>query len=433
MESIPRRRGKGKRKVEDSRAQLRETLSLGGIDDIDVKVWLLQAGMPAMITRVQELFEEEVTRLAGLKGKHGKSIVRWGVQGGSVYLTDQKVPTLVPRVRNKQTDSEVPLEVYHKLQSPRQADERAYRKIINGISARKYRDAAALLPQVYGVSASSVSQRFIKQAASTLQRLQERRLDEYRFAVIFIDGKRFADDGVIIPLGVTTGGEKVILGLEQTATENSRSIEQYFGRLKERGFDCSDGVLFVVDGSKGINKAIHEAFKGCSVIQRCQWHKIENVVSYLPKSLQALWRAKLRQAYAQNSYAQAKQTLLALKTELEIINPSAAASLEEGFEETLTLHRLKVHAQLSRHLSTTNCLESVMAQVEQYTARVDYWRDGAQIQRWSAAALMEIEPRLNRLRGFRYLPLLQEHIRQELGTIQNSEKVTERELAGVQE
>ena len=431
MKSITRRRGKGKRKVAQMRKELGATAMLGEIDDVDIKVWLLQAGMPAILTHVHEVFEEEVQRLAGIKGTHGKSVVRWGGQGGSIYLTDQKVPVRVPRVRNMQTAREVPLEAYHKLQSPRHADEQAYRKIINGVSNRKYYDAAALVPQVYGISASSVSQRFIKQASYALQQLQERRLDHYEFVVLFIDGKRFADDGVMISLGITLQGEKVILGLEQTATENSRAIEQHITGLKERGLNYSQGMLCVIDGSKGIHKAVKEAFKECAVIQRCQWHKIENVVSYLPKSLHALWRAKLRQAYAQHGYAQAKQTLLMLKGELKIINPSAAASLEEGFEETLTLHRLKVHAQLSKHLRTTNTLESVMAQVEQYTERVDRWHNGAQIQRWNAAALMEIEPRLNRVHGFRYLPLLQEQLRQELLAIKNGEKIIERKLVGV--
>ena len=431
MKSITRRRGKGKRKVEQLRKELTEMMMMGKIDDIDIKVWLLQAGMPAILTHVQEVFEEEVNRLAGEKGSHGKQVVRWGGQGGSIYVTDQKVPLRVPRMRDMQTGQEVPLQAYHKLQSPRHADEHAYRKMINGVSSRKYHDAAALVPQVFGVSASSVSQRFIKQASTALQKLQERRLDAYTFVVLFIDGKRFADDGVMVSLGITLQGEKVILGLEQTATENSRAIQQHIAGLQERGLNYSHGILCVIDGSKGIHKAVKEAFKECVVIQRCQWHKIENIVSYLPKSVQALWREKLRHAYAQQGYAEAKQELLKLKNELQRLNPSAAASLQEGCEETLTLHRLKVVAPLRKHLSTTNMLESIMAQVEQYTARVDRWHSGAQIQRWNAAALMEIEPRLRSVRGFRCLPLLQEQLRQELETIKNSEKIIEQELVGV--
>lgn len=428
MESIARRRGKGKRKVCDLRKGLSETLKLDGIDDLDVKVWLLQAGIPAMVQRVYDLLNEEVERLAGAPRKHGKVNVRWGRQGGSVYLLEQKVPVVVPRVRSKQTGTEVPLESYGRLQEPRQADERAYRQLIHGMSTHRYRDAAAIMPEVYGISASSMSQRFIRQTTESLRRLQERRLDRYDFAVIFMDGKRFADDGVIIPLGITLEGEKVILGMEQMATENSIAIEQFFERLKERGLNLDSGVLFVIDGSKGIVKAIRRAFPEARLIQRCQWHKIENIVSYLPKGQQSLWRQKLRQAYAQANYTDAKRMLLKLQAELEQINPSAASSLEEGLEETLTLHRLGMYAKLGKSLSTTNCLESVMSQVEQYTSRVDCWRNGAQIQRWTAAALLEIEPRLNRIRGWRNLSLLRERMQQELWGSKENLSVKERAL-----
>lgn len=209
-------------------------------------------------------------------------------------------------------------------------------------------------------------------------------------------------------------GEKVFLGVEQMSTENSRAIEQFFQKLLERGLKYKDGLLFIVDGSKGIMKAIELVFPGCAIIQRCQYHKIENVVSYLPKGQQAIWRAKLRAAYKQTKYESAKRALEKLEAELQEINPSAASSLREGLEETLSLHRLGLYSELGKSFSSTNCIESVMSQLGQYTDKVDRWRGGSHIQRWTAAGLLELEPRLHKVKGFRCLNLLKLKLQEEV-------------------
>ena len=82
-----------------------------------------------------------------------------------------------------------------------------------------------------------------------------------------------------------------------------------------------------------------------------------------------------------------------MRAELDELNQSAVASLDEGLEETLTLHRLGVFPLVGRSLKTTNVLESVNAQAEQRCGRVDRWRNSNHKQRWLAAALMDIEPR----------------------------------------
>jgi transposase-like protein len=97
-----------------------------------------------------------------------------------------------------------------------------------------------------------------------------------------------------------------------------------------------------------------------------------------------------------------------------LLNASAVASLDEGMEETLTLHRLGVFPQLGISLKTTNCLESLMSQVEQRTGKVDRWRNSDQKQRWVASALLDIEPRLRRIKGYRHLPTLRAALRADI-------------------
>jgi transposase-like protein len=242
----------------------------------------------------------------------------------------------------------------------------------------------------------------------------ERRLHGYDIVAIIIDGKTFKDDEMMIALGVTIEGRKVTLGFIQTGTENASVCRNFLISLLERGLRIKEGVLCVMDGSKGIKKAVEEIFGRYAVIQRCQWHKRENVVSYLPKGRQATFRKLLQKAYEEPTYEGVKEVLKRVKKELSLINESAVRSLEEGLEETLTLHRFGLFEKLGKSLKTTNCIESVMALIGQRTDKVDYWKNSNQKQRWLATALLDIEARLNRIRGYKHLPELREALKQEL-------------------
>ena len=155
-----------------------------------------------------------------------------------------------------------------------------------------------------------------------------------------------------------------------------------------------------------MRKWIHNVFGKQALVQRCQWHKRENVIAYLPKSQQEIFRKKLQKAYRQKSYKQVKQELAFIRKELNLFNQSAVNILYEGLEETLTLHRLEMFEFLGISLKTTNCLESLNSQLEQYTRRVSYWKNSSQRQRWVATALLEIETNLRKIKGYRHLPLL---------------------------
>jgi len=387
------------------------------VDGLDAKVALIQALIPLGLQAVGDLLAEEVTQLAGPRyartgGQAG--LVRWSQQPGSVYLADQKLPTPVPRVRNLARNTEVPLTTYQQLREPRQGDLGLFRKVLLGLSCRDYATCAEAIPQAFGLAPSTVSRRFIRASARKLRAFLERRLDRSDVAVLLLDGKTFAEDEMVLALGVTVTGEKVLLGFVQTGTENEPVCAAFLRDLVERGLRYEQGLLCVLDGSKGFRKAVASVFGPQAVVQRCQWHKRENVVAYLPKGQQAPWRRKLQAAYERPSYPAAKAALLRCRQELRLLNESAVASLDEGFEETLTLHRLGVFGALGTSLKTTNCLESINALVGQRTAKVDRWTNSAQKHRWLAAALLDIEPRLRRIRGYRSLPLLRSAIQAEI-------------------
>ncbi len=188
----------------------------------------------------------------------------------------------------------------------------------------------------------------------------------------------------------------------------------------------SCGLLVVIDGSKGFRAAVRKVFGKRALVQRCQWYKRENIVSYLPKKDQAYWRKCLQHAYERPNYNEARQELLKICSKLVIINESAVRSLDEGFEETFTLYRLGLFPLLGKSLKTTNIIESVNSQAEERCSKVDHWKNSNQKHRWLAAALLDIEPRLNKLIGYRHLPSLRKAIMKDLNLnhiIQESEQV----------
>jgi transposase-like protein len=384
--------------------------------DVDSTVALIQALIPLGLEAVAEALAAEVTALAGARysrtgGQPG--LARWSRQNGSVYLLDQKLPITYTRVRDLPRKTEVPLQTYDRLRQPRAADAGLFRKVLRGLSCRDYAACAEAVPEAFGLSASSVSRRFIRASTRALRTLCERRLDRASCVALVLDGKTFAEDAMVIALGITATGEKHILGFVQTATENDRVCAAFLQSLVARGLRTEDGLLCVIDGAKGLRKAIQTVFGSRGVVQRCQWHKRENVVRYLPKGQQANWRRRLQQAHERPTYAEAKAALLRVRQELRVVNLSAVTSLDEGLEETLTLHRLGVFPTLGLSLKTTNCLESLNAQLGQLTDKVDRWRTSDQKQRWVASALLAIEPRLRRIKGYRHLPMLQQALRVE--------------------
>lgn len=415
MKRVVRIQGQGK--IKD--VGLRGLSTVPAAESVDAKVALIQALIPLGLQAVAEALHDEVVALAGERyrrtgGRPGA--VRWCRQRGSVYLLDQKLPVIYQRVRDRTRNAEIPLTTYQQLQQPRAADAGLFRKVLHGLSCHRYEACAEAVPAAFGLSPSTVSRRFIRASAKQLQVLGERRLEGYEFVALLLDGKTFAEDAILIALGITLTGEKVILGFVQTATENEPVSAAFLRELVERGLRYEQGLLVVIDGAKGLRKAVQTVFGVQALVQRCQWHKRENVIRYLPKGQQATWRCKLQAAYERPTYAEAKAALLRLRRELTLINESAVRSLDEGLEETLTLHRLGLFGPLGISLKTTNCIESLLSQVGAYTDKVDRWRSSDQKQRWVASALLMIEPRLHRIKGYRHLPLLRAVLQREIAS-----------------
>ena len=364
---------------------------------------MIQMLIPLGLREVERELQTEVEGLVGARYARGSECTRWGRNDGSVYLGDQKVAIGVPRVRHKVLNREVPLSGYERLQGPQLIDDIVLRRVINGIAQGKYEKAATQVPETFGIKKTAVCRRFIRASGKRLREFLERDLSAHDIVAVFMDGKTFAENSIVIALGITIGGDKILLGFVETNTENHRVCLDFINGLKDRGLRMESEILFVVDGGKGLYKGIKEVMGDKAIVQRCQWHKRENVMKYLLESRKPYFRRRLQAAYEQPTYEKAKARLMAIRRELSLINESAVGSLDEGLEETLTLHRLGLFEKLGRSFKTTNCLENVNKGLARYTDRVDRWHNSNQRQRWVATAMVEIEPGLNKVQGYKFL------------------------------
>ena len=183
------------------------------------------------------MLETEVEELAGARYARKTEafrLRRHGSNRGSERLAGQWVPVRVPRVRGEA--GEIALSSYRALRERDGAvDERLLRGVLYGLSCRNYERVALEVPGALGLAKSSVSRAFVKASAARLRAFQERDLSGEDFVALFLDGKSFAEDQMVIALGVTMGGEKRLLGFVQSDTESSKVLAPFLRGLLERG------------------------------------------------------------------------------------------------------------------------------------------------------------------------------------------------------
>lgn len=343
--------------------------------------------------------EAEIARRQGPWGQ--QTHYRHGTQPGYVVFHGRKVPISRPRLRTK-GGREAGLESYQLFQQDGRMQRAVARQLLRQVSTRNYAGAIDDCLEGYGVAKSSVSRHWQVATAAELEKLCQREVPKDLVALL-IDGKHFRSECLVVALGVDKAGQKHVLGLWHGATENSTVVRELLADLRERGLDTEAAILVVLDGSKALHKGAKDVFGERALIQRCRVHKLRNVLEHLPKEKrqQAAWR--LRGAWAKATAEEALKELKACVKWLDPISPCAARSLEEGLEETLTLHRLGVNELLRQSLSSTNLIESCFARTEAWTRRVKRWRNAKMVMRWGAAALLVAEKGFRRIRGHEHL------------------------------
>lgn len=370
---------------------------------------------------VAELMDEEVDDVVGPKGKHDpdRSTVRHGQEQGQVTLGGRRVQMKRPRVRSADGSQEVELSTYRHFADRDPLQRVVMERMLANVSTRRYERTSEPVGEDVeaksrSTSRSSVSREFIKRTRKALAELMSRRLDDVRLAVLMLDGIELCGHTNVVALGITTEGIKVPLGLWEGSTENATVAKALLSDLVARGLDHEQGILFVIDGSKALRKAIGDVFGADAPIQRCVRHKERNVLDHLPERERAAVRYRLRKAWATDDHDRARSQLRVLAGELERTYPGAATSLREGMDETLTIIRLGVSGPLRRTLSSTNPIESMISVCRNTSRNVKRWSSGEMALRWTAAGMLEAERQFRRIIGYRDLAKLVVAIEREL-------------------
>jgi transposase-like protein len=230
---------------------------------------------------LSELMEEEVDDVVGPKGKHNpeRTAVRHGHEAGEVTLGGRRVPVERPRVRTADGDQEVTLGTYVHFADRDPLARVVLERMLAGVSTRRYPRTQEPVgeeveAQARSTSKSAVSRTFVERTRQALGELMSRQLGDMRLAVMMIDGLEQKGRMNIVALGVTTEGIKVPLGLWDGSTENAIVVTALLSDLVERGLDPEQGMLFVIDGSKALRKAVRSVF-GEVPVQRCLWHYLD--------------------------------------------------------------------------------------------------------------------------------------------------------------
>lgn len=367
-----------------------------------------------------EMMELDRTALCGPKWvpDSKRHAYRAGSAPSEVTLGGRRVTMRRPRVRSVAgRELELPSFAFASERDP--LDRRTLEAIAVGVSTRGYARSLEGLPAgetQRSVSKSAVSRRFVALSQRQLTQWISQPLGDLGIRVVMIDGIILGAHTVLLALGIDEDGKKHVLGLREGTTENSTVARALLADLVERGLG-DRAMLFVIDGSKALRKAIRSVFGVRGVVARCQVHKGRNVLEHLPDHKRPSVGQAMRSAYRLSEASKAKRLLENLARSLEHEHPGAAASLREGLDETLTLQGLGVTGALYRTLRSTNAIENLNGLIGHYTANVKHWSSGSMVVRWVGAAVREASRRFRRIRGYKEMrslvAALDHHVKQQ--------------------
>ncbi len=361
-----------------------------------------QIGMMAF----RELMEAEAAQIAGPKGKHNASRTHhhWGTTQTVLPFGGRHAVVERPRVRGKGKggqEVELPSVAVARQEDP--LPDHVAEQVVVGVSTRGYKRSLEPVDEslrTRGESKSNVSRALIESTSDKLAAFLDQKLDDIELAAMFIDGMEIGGHAVIVALGVIADGTKVPLGVWCGSTENHTVAAALLQNLIERGLRVEAPLLFVIDGGKGLRKALSDVFGDRALVQRCQVHKARNVRDHLPQERRAYVRRQMRDAYKSQSAKTAKTRLLQLASWLEANGEdSAAASLREGLDETLTVLRLGLPPTLCRTFSTTNAIENMNGTIRRVIRNVKRWQGEGMIKRWVALGVAEAQRGFRRVKG----------------------------------
>jgi putative transposase len=396
---------------------------------VDMRADLMELAVASGLKVLTTMLEADRTAICGPRYAHEpeRAASRAGTVTSEVVLGGRKVQIRRPRVRAD--GEEVALPTFQAFADTDPLNRRVVEQMLIGVATRQY--GRSLEPtgaevRVRGTSKSAVSRRFVVKTAAQLQAWRSTALEAIDLVALLIDGVHIGDHCIVIALGIDHTGCKHALGLWDGSTENATVCQSLLADLQSRGLRTDRSLLVILDGSKALHKAATQTFGTAALIHRCQVHKLRNILEHLPEGQRAWVRAIVARAYRQTDVAIARRLLQDLARRLEDRYPSAAGSVREGLDETLTVLTLGLSDRLRQSLATTNAIESLISRTRHVKRNVKRWRGGQMVLRWTAAAILEAVKGFRRLKGHKDMPKLVAALRardQQLGIAVSVENV----------
>lgn len=193
------------------------------------------------------------------------------------------------------------------------------------------------------------------------------------YLYIFADGTYFSviygNEGHKMPIlaviGITGAGQREVLGFRVGERENQMAWQDLMADLKERGVQKVG--LWITDGNQATIKAVESKFPD-SARQRCVKHKMDNVLSYIPKKQQDVVYPELKAIFYQANREKADQEVAAFIEKYGSIYPTAIDCLNRDLAACLTFYDFpKAHWPTIR---TTNVIERMFREVKRRSKKM---------------------------------------------------------------
>lgn len=385
---------------------------------------VLEKGLEVFATMLEEDREELCgpPHAPDAERKH----YRYGFTEARAVFGGQKVSLKKPRVRSVE-GKEVELPRWRAVSDEDPLQRRIVEQVLVGVSTRKYKRSMEPPPgEAKSVSRSNVSRHFVERTRRAVEEMLRRPLGDLDLPVLMLDGKHFGDHVLVTVLGIDRAGHKHVLGITEGTTESEEVGLSLLRDLVERGLPVERPRLVVLDGGKGVRKAVRAVFGQWVLIQRCQIHKLRNVLEHLPEAKRSWVRAAMRKAHGEETAEKGRSKLLQLATQLEAQHPGAAGSIREGLDETLTILDLGLIGWLAKTLRSTNPIENLHSTLGRVSRNVTRWRGGSMALRWAVAGLLEAAKKFRRIKGYEGMPQLLNALAAHVNTSSKSEEPTQK-------
>ena len=370
---------------------------------VDTKAELFELMVRSGLRVLDAMLEEDRTALCGPRYAHqpARAASRTGRVPSDVVVGGRKVAVSRPRVRAD--GREVPLPTFQALAHTDPLNRRVVEQMLVGVATRQYARSLEPLPADVvsrGTSKSSVSRRFVAKTTAQLRAWQSAPLDGLDLVALLLDGVHIGEHCLVVALGIAADGQKHALGLWEGATENTAVCQSLLANLESRGLRTDRSLLVILDGALALHKAVRAVFGEAALIQRCQVHKLRNILDHLPERQRPWVQAIVRRAYQARDVKTATRLLTDLATRWRTTIPAPPAASRRAGRNADRPHVAPLDP-LQRSLATTNAAESLLSRTRYVKRNVKRWRGGQMMLRWVAAGVLEAVKGFRRPEGVR--------------------------------